>query len=206
MTPTPSHLISNYKQFLVISLIIISLFLFIYLIIFNKSAPPPIQPTALTPDEENAFLDNYSKIMAQLLAEGSSSSSSSSGGGGGGGADGGGSSKCTIEKNEGTLTREVIGNHVWNVFHAFVENYREQDDKLLKWIQLTAELFPCKQCSNDFQGILKKFPYRGFENYYNSKSQYMCRLHNLVNRKTHKEKLFDCNEHDLLVKYKLQKC
>ena len=141
-------------------------------------------PVALTPEEQVTFLENYKK--KQLL-----------------------NSVCSIEKNDGMLTREIIGPHVWNVFHAFIENYsnHQDDSKLLQWIQLTTELFPCQQCSKDFRGILKKFPYRGFESYYKSKSRWMCKLHNLVNQKTNKDKLFDCDdEKELRMRYKLQKC
>ncbi|KAG2382254.1 hypothetical protein C9374_005456 [Naegleria lovaniensis] len=188
-------------------LTLVTLFIFVYVVIYLKSTSSnhvPIidddsfeilsnddsfeihsnrhTPVPLTPEEEFTFLENYKKKQIN--------------------------SQCSIEKNDGMLTREIIGPHVWNVFHAFIENYSDQDDsKLLQWIQLTTELFPCQQCSNDFRGILKKFPYRGFESYYKSKSRWMCKLHNLVNRKTHKEKLFDCdNEKELRVKYKLQKC
>lgn len=181
------------------SLIIISISLFSYLILLlltnsnyfvtsslNNNIQQQHTSKSLTKQAEDEFLEDYFK--KQSLS----------------------STTCSIEQNEGTLTREIIGPHVWNVFHAFVENYNNNheinDDKLLQWIQLTTELFPCKQCSNDFRGILKQFPYKGFESFYGSKSKWMCKLHNLVNRKTNKDNLFDCSDKNLLVKYKLQKC
>lgn len=181
---SPQHLFKN-KSVLLFILVIIGI-LFVLLLIQQHESRGVI-PSILTPSEEEAFLLNYFESKKK-----------------GSGVD---ASSCSIEPNEGTLTREMLGPHVWNVFHAYAENAQDyEQEKLLKWIQLTAELFPCKECSNDFQNILAKFPYKGNEQHYNSKSQWMCKLHNLVNKKTHKKTLFDCDPHHLHVTYKLKSC
>ena len=73
----------------------------------------------------------------------------------------------------------------------FPEKPTEDDSMALKtYIQLFARLYPCGDCANHFQGLLKKFPPQVGSR--NSAAGWACFVHNQVNERL-KKPLFDCN-------------
>ncbi|KAL9655300.1 hypothetical protein ABK040_009073 [Willaertia magna] len=80
--------------------------------------------------------------------------------------------------------------------------------RILKYIYETAQLFPCKTCSKDFSEILRKNPFTisNMDLYEGSLSIWMCKLHNIVNKKLGKMKEWECNRKELEKMYRLKSC
>lgn len=97
-------------------------------------------------------------------------------------------------KNPLKLTKEELGRHSWALLHSIAASIptspsKEQRNKLEEFLELFAELYPCKICSSHFKEILKENPIR-----HSSREDfvyYLCELHNNVNRKLGKP-IHDC--------------
>ena len=92
------------------------------------------------------------------------------------------------------LTKQEIGRHTWALLHSMAAAYpldpTEKDKKLITQFMFgLAHNFPCKICGNHLMKLLNK---KGVKN--NSREelvQYMCDIHNIVNKVLNKEQ-FDC--------------
>jgi FAD-linked sulfhydryl oxidase len=91
--------------------------------------------------------------------------------------------------------RAELGRAFWHVFHTVASSYperasREQATILRDWVYLTARLYPCGECAEHFQKMLKVEP--PVVNGHEGVAMWACRVHNLVNKHLGKPQ-FDCS-------------
>ena len=93
--------------------------------------------------------------------------------------------------------RAILGRSSWTLLHTMAAKYPLEDpseeikQKTATFIQLFAEMYPCHDCSQDFQGILKEYP--PVLDSKHSFIQWSCDVHNIVNRKLNKSE-FPCDQ------------
>ena len=90
--------------------------------------------------------------------------------------------------------RQILGNHTWTLLHSQSvywpdkpsENKKQQ---MKQFLNLLAELYPCKICGSDLKDILKLYPPE-----LNSREEFAmwtCKIHNEVNKRINKPQ-FNC--------------
>lgn len=92
--------------------------------------------------------------------------------------------------------KEEIGKSTWMLLHGIAENYPESPttsdkENVKQFINLLSRLYPCEDCKESFQQIVKENPPNvsnrlGF-------CRYVCKIHNIVNQKIGKNKV-DCKK------------
>ncbi|EHY51812.1 hypothetical protein HRR83_008427 [Exophiala dermatitidis] len=92
-----------------------------------------------------------------------------------------------------TLKAE-LGRAAWKVLHTTMARFpdkpsKEESDALKDYIYLFARLYPCGECAEHFQQILKKYPPQTSSR--SSAAAWACFVHNLVNERKGKP-IFDC--------------
>lgn len=92
-----------------------------------------------------------------------------------------------------TLKAE-LGRAAWKLFHTTMARFpdepaKDESDALKSYIYLFARLYPCGECAEHFQQIIKKFPPQ--TNSRSTAAAWACHVHNEVNKSKGKE-LFDC--------------
>jgi len=97
--------------------------------------------------------------------------------------------RCPVDKDE-------LGRSTWKLLHTMSVKYSENptgDDKKAMQDTLTglSKTYPCEHCAEDFRKDIKEHPPK-LENR-NALAQWMCELHNRVNRKIGKDE-FDCSK------------
>ncbi|RDB20561.1 FAD-linked sulfhydryl oxidase ERV2 [Hypsizygus marmoreus] len=90
--------------------------------------------------------------------------------------------------------KATLGRATWKLLHTMTLRYPENptpDERtaLVSYFHLTSRLYPCGECAEEFQLLLKKFPPQTSSR--RSASLWLCFLHNQVNTRLHKPP-FDC--------------
>lgn len=94
-----------------------------------------------------------------------------------------------------TLKAE-LGRAAWKLFHTTMARFpdtptADESDALRSYIYLFARLYPCGECAEHFQGILKKYPPQTSTR--STAAAWACFVHNEVNLSKGKE-VFDCSD------------
>ena len=89
-----------------------------------------------------------------------------------------------------------MGRSAWRLIHTMADKFpthptKEEQDKLIDFIYLFAQLYPCGDCASHFSFILSSNPPNATSR--ESISQWACQVHNLVNERLDKEQ-FDCRK------------
>ena len=92
-----------------------------------------------------------------------------------------------------TLKAE-LGRAAWKVLHTTMARFpdkptRDESDALKSYVYLFARLYPCGECAEHFQQILKKYPPQTSSR--SSAAAWACFVHNVVNESKGKP-IFDC--------------
>jgi FAD-linked sulfhydryl oxidase len=92
-----------------------------------------------------------------------------------------------------TLKAE-LGRAAWKLFHTTMARFpdtptQDESDALKSYIYLFARLYPCGECAEHFQGILKNYPPQTSTR--STAAAWACFVHNEVNISKGKE-VFDC--------------
>ncbi|KAK5318284.1 hypothetical protein LTR93_008330 [Exophiala xenobiotica] len=92
-----------------------------------------------------------------------------------------------------TLKAE-LGRAAWKVLHTTMARFPDkptddEQDALKNYLFLFARLYPCGECAEHFQAILKKYPPQTSSR--SSAAAWTCFVHNLVNESKGKP-IFDC--------------
>ncbi|KAM0688079.1 hypothetical protein COBT_000667 [Conglomerata obtusa] len=90
--------------------------------------------------------------------------------------------------------RENLGRSTWTLLHTMASVYpgipSEQHKKdVLKFIYLLSKLYPCGDCAQHFQKLIKGFPPKIGN--HDEFVEWLCRAHNIVNKRIGKTE-FDC--------------
>lgn len=101
--------------------------------------------------------------------------------------------------NAGTecpLDREELGRNTWSFLHTMAAYYpkkpsEQQKKSMIQFIDSFSEFYPCKICAEDLREDLKTNRPDVRDRY--TFSDWMCRIHNNVNRKLGKP-VFDCSQ------------
>ncbi|GAV01162.1 hypothetical protein RvY_11914 [Ramazzottius varieornatus] len=100
-------------------------------------------------------------------------------------------SDCPVDKDE-------LGRNTWSFLHTMAATYPEkpsveQQSDMRSFVHLFSKFYPCVHCAKDLQEELKtNVPDTSSQS---SFAQWMCRMHNTVNKKLGKP-LFDCRKVD----------
>ncbi|PVG02465.1 hypothetical protein CPB86DRAFT_822905 [Serendipita vermifera] len=94
--------------------------------------------------------------------------------------------------------KAALGRATWKLLHTmtlrFPENPTEDERLALKsYFHLTSRLYPCGECAAEFQMLLRDHPPQTSSR--KAASQWLCYVHNLVNKRLEKEE-FDCTKLD----------
>ncbi|ORZ10567.1 FAD-linked sulfhydryl oxidase ERV2 [Absidia repens] len=94
-----------------------------------------------------------------------------------------------------------LGRSTWKLLHTMMSRYPEQptaDERtaLDQFIHLLSRLYPCGECAEHFQKLLKLYPPQTSSRI--AASQWACAVHNKVNERLGKL-IFDCS--DIEAKY-----
>ncbi|OAL28365.1 hypothetical protein AYO20_09482 [Fonsecaea nubica] len=92
-----------------------------------------------------------------------------------------------------TLKAE-LGRAAWKVLHTTMARFpdkptQDESDALKSYVYLFARLYPCGECAEHFQQILKKYPPQTSSR--SSAAAWACFVHNVVNERKGKP-IFDC--------------
>ncbi|RMZ82830.1 hypothetical protein DV737_g1867, partial [Chaetothyriales sp. CBS 132003] len=93
-----------------------------------------------------------------------------------------------------TLKAE-LGRAAWKLFHTTMARFpdeptQDESDALKSYVYLFARLYPCGECAEHFQGILRKYPPQTGSR--SSAAAWACFVHNQVNERKGKP-IFDCS-------------
>ena len=92
--------------------------------------------------------------------------------------------------------KEELGRAAWKLFHTTMARFpdeptEDESDALKSYIYLFARLYPCGECAEHFQGILKEYPPQTSSR--SSAAAWACFVHNQVNERK-KKPIFDCSK------------
>jgi hypothetical protein len=90
--------------------------------------------------------------------------------------------------------KEELGRAAWKVLHTTMARFpdkptQDESDALKSYVYLFARLYPCGECAEHFQQILKKYPPQTSSR--SSAAAWACFVHNVVNESKGKP-VFDC--------------
>jgi len=97
----------------------------------------------------------------------------------------------------GNETAKVeLGRAAWKLFHTTMARFpdkptADESEALKSYIYLFARLYPCGECAEHFQQILKKYPPQTSSR--SSAAAWACFIHNQVNEAKGKP-IFDCSK------------
>ncbi|KVI01916.1 FAD-linked sulfhydryl oxidase ERV1 isoform X1 [Cynara cardunculus var. scolymus] len=102
------------------------------------------------------------------------------------------------EKQVGPVTREQLGRATWTFIHTLGAQYpekptRQQKKDVKELMAIISRIYPCKECADHFKEVLRSNPIQaGSQAEF---SQWLCRVHNVVNRSLGKP-TFPCERVD----------
>ncbi|KAJ9552045.1 hypothetical protein OSB04_016090 [Centaurea solstitialis] len=102
------------------------------------------------------------------------------------------------EKQVGPVTREQLGRATWTFIHTLGAQYpekptRQQKKDVKELMAILSRIYPCKECADHFKEVLRSNPVQaGSQAEF---SQWLCRVHNVVNRSLGKP-TFPCERVD----------
>ncbi|KAI9632988.1 ERV/ALR sulfhydryl oxidase domain-containing protein, partial [Dioszegia hungarica] len=99
-----------------------------------------------------------------------------------------------MPKLENATAKAELGRAAWRVLHLMTLRYPESptpDDRtaLKSYFQLFARLYPCGECAEEFQALLKQYPPQTSSR--KTASMWLCSVHNRINERLGKAE-FDC--------------
>lgn len=91
--------------------------------------------------------------------------------------------------------RAQLGRRTWYFLHVMASRYPEEPTKdetqaMKSFLFLMSRLYPCGDCAHHFQQHIKRHPLKVGSR--DELEQYLCSMHNVVNRSL-KKTLFDCS-------------
>ena len=94
-----------------------------------------------------------------------------------------------------TTTKEEVGRATWTLLHTLAAQYPEHPTSRQKrdarnLIDIMTRMYPCGECAEHFSEVVKVCPPRVDSRH--ELSQWMCRVHNVVNRSIGKPE-FNCS-------------
>jgi len=94
-----------------------------------------------------------------------------------------------------TTTKEEVGRATWTLLHTLAAQYPEHPTSRQKrdarnLIDIMTRMYPCGECAEHFSHVVKACPPRVDSR--QEFSQWMCRVHNVVNRSIGKPE-FNCS-------------
>ncbi|KAJ0935340.1 putative thiol oxidase [Helianthus annuus] len=101
-------------------------------------------------------------------------------------------------KQAGPVTREDLGRATWTFIHTLGAQYpekptRQQKKDVKELMAIISRIYPCKECADHFKEVLRSNPVQaGSQAEF---SQWLCRVHNVVNRSLGKP-TFPCERVD----------
>ncbi|KAI3755456.1 hypothetical protein L1987_55257 [Smallanthus sonchifolius] len=101
-------------------------------------------------------------------------------------------------KQAGPVTREELGRATWTFIHTLGAQYpekptRQQKKDVKELMAIISRIYPCKECADHFKEVLRSNPVQaGSQAEF---SQWLCRVHNVVNRSLGKP-TFPCERVD----------
>ncbi|KAL8139283.1 hypothetical protein V2J09_005304 [Rumex salicifolius] len=96
------------------------------------------------------------------------------------------------------VTKEELGRATWTFLHALGAQYpenptRQQKKDVKELMAILSRMYPCKECADHFKEVLRANPVQaGSQAKF---SQYLCHVHNVVNRSLGKP-IFPCERVD----------
>jgi len=92
--------------------------------------------------------------------------------------------------------KDVLGKSTWGLLHTIAAHYPEKPTQqhqsdIKGFFSILSRLYPCEYCAKDFRKELKQIPPQ--TNSQEELSQWLCRIHNIVNIKLGKPE-FDCSK------------
>nr|XP_043629594.1 FAD-linked sulfhydryl oxidase ERV1 [Erigeron canadensis] len=104
----------------------------------------------------------------------------------------------TKQISSGPVTREELGRATWTFIHTLGAQYpekptRQQKKDVKELMAILSRMYPCKECADHFKEVLRSNPVQaGSQDEF---SQWLCRVHNVVNRSLNKP-TFPCERVD----------
>ncbi|KAI8072861.1 ERV/ALR sulfhydryl oxidase domain-containing protein [Gongronella butleri] len=91
--------------------------------------------------------------------------------------------------------KEELGRSTWKLLHTMTARFPEEPraeerSALTQFILLLSRLYPCGECAEHFQVLIKEFPPQTSSRA--TASQWACAVHNKVNERLRKP-IFDCS-------------
>ncbi|KAB2602787.1 FAD-linked sulfhydryl oxidase ERV1-like [Pyrus ussuriensis x Pyrus communis] len=101
-------------------------------------------------------------------------------------------------KSVSPLTKEELGRSTWTFLHTLAAQYpdkptRQQKKDVKELMSILSRMYPCKECADHFQEILRSNPVQAGS--HAEFSQWLCHVHNTVNRSLNKP-VFPCERVD----------
>lgn len=102
------------------------------------------------------------------------------------------------EKSAGPVTKEELGRATWTFLHTLGAQYpdkptRQQRKDVKELMAILSRMYPCNECADHFKEVLRANPVQaGSQAEF---SQWLCHVHNVVNRSLSKPK-FPCDRVD----------
>lgn len=96
------------------------------------------------------------------------------------------------------VTKEVLGSATWTFLHTLAAQYperptRQQKKDVKELMAILSRMYPCKECADHFKEVLRAYPVQtGSQHEF---SQWLCQVHNVVNRSLGKP-IFPCERVD----------
>ncbi|XP_071736806.1 FAD-linked sulfhydryl oxidase ERV1-like [Rutidosis leptorrhynchoides] len=101
--------------------------------------------------------------------------------------------------SSGPVTKEELGRATWTFIHTLGAQYpekptRQQKKDVKELMAILSRIYPCKECADHFKEVLSSNPVQaGSQAEF---SQWLCRVHNVVNRSLGKP-TFPCERVDV---------
>ncbi|GMH17929.1 hypothetical protein Nepgr_019770 [Nepenthes gracilis] len=102
------------------------------------------------------------------------------------------------DKSAQPVTKEELGRATWTFLHTLAAQYperpsRQQKKDVKELMAILSRIYPCKECADHFKEVLRTNPVQAGSQA--ELSQWLCHLHNVVNRSLGKPK-FPCERVD----------